>query len=410
MKIYITRHGQVITQDNLGDVQFPAGDPHLTPIGREQAACLGKYLKHIGFSGRIYSSPYARSLETAQVIADYTGSQIVPWAPMRQIVKCQNEMQNFVGMTIEQMKEEYPSIASDARLPYPWWTTDEETADDVTTRIRAAIAELPDNQDILLVGHSVSVVSACDALQVRHKGGNNINCSFSVHDTENPNNFKFLDDAHLPYAMRTFNSLLKSEADGELLQPLLDSDLSIPVEPGNTRILHITDTASYVYPYVEKIIQQIRPHIIIHTGDFVDEIKSGRMPGTQQEYTQRIAQLAQILRESGAEKIYAVPGNNDILPILKEYLPFAELVTPNTVVNICGIDCALGHSCTETIAPAQWSFYGHGFSGETWSVDQNDLFGKKCRFNGIWGYSVFQMPSRRMIYFPVAPEFIKNPI
>ena len=62
MKIYLTRHGQVATKQFVGNVQYPVGDMPLTPLGREQAAYLGAYMKHLGFTGRIYSSPYRRAL------------------------------------------------------------------------------------------------------------------------------------------------------------------------------------------------------------------------------------------------------------------------------------------------------------------------------------------------------------
>ena len=65
MKIYLTRHGQVLSKEFYGNVQYPVGDMPLTSLGREQAAYLGAYMKHLGFKGTIYSSPYARALETA---------------------------------------------------------------------------------------------------------------------------------------------------------------------------------------------------------------------------------------------------------------------------------------------------------------------------------------------------------
>ena len=123
------------------------------------------------------------------------------------------------------------------------------------------------------------------------------------------------------------------------------------------------------------------------------------MFNAEPEYTQGVKRIAQILKNSGAEKIYAVPGNNDIESVLRRELDFAEVVAPNTVVDIGGISCALGHICYETTAPAQWSFYGHGLTGETWSPEKNNLQNGTCRFNICWGISVILLPEREQFCF-----------
>ena len=125
----------------------------------------------------------------------------------------------------------------------------------------------------------------------------------------------------------------------------------------------------------------------------------GRCLDLEEEYTQTVDKLAQILKNSGAEKIYLVPGNNDVPEILEKLMPFAQLVKPNSVVDIEGISCTLGHACTETNAPAQWSFYGHGLTGETWKPEMNNLQEGICRFNVIKGISVILLPQRKQFRF-----------
>lgn len=402
MKIYLTRHGQVATKQFIGNVQYPVGDMPLTPLGREQAAYLGAYMKHLGFTGKIYSSPYRRALETAQVIADHTGSVIIPWAPMREVVRSVETMQQFTGMTVEQMKQEYPSIAPDAELPYPWWTWELESNEAMVERVGRGIRELNPQEDVMLVGHGASVYCGCEALGIPHKGGDGYNCSFSMYDSEDKTNFKWLDGAHMPYEKLTFNTIVQADEDRKLLDAFMAEGVEIPEEVKNAatgKVLHISDTQSSAYPYIEKLIQEIRPNIIIHTGDFVDEVKAGRMFNTEPEYTQGVKRIAQILKNSGAEKIYAVPGNNDIESVLRRELDFAEVVAPNTVVDIGGISCALGHICYETTAPAQWSFYGHGLTGETWSPEKNNLQNGTCRFNICWGISAILLPERKQFRF-----------
>lgn len=403
MKIYLTRHGQVISRGIDGNVQYPVGDPPLSQLGREQAAHLGVYMKHLGFSGTIYSSPYDRALETAQIIANYTGSKIIPWAPMREVVRNREGMLAYRGLTLEEIKARYPSIDPEAQMPYPWWTADLETTEKLIQRVKAGLDELNPQEDVLLVGHGASVYCMCEALGIPHKGGDGYNCSFSMYDSEDKTHFKYLDGAHLPYEKLTFNSIYQWKEDTKLLEAFLAEGVQIPGEvraATSGKVLHIGDTRSSAFPYIQKLIEEIKPNIIIHTGDFVDEVKAGRMINTEEEYTRGVRKMAQILRSSGAEKIYAVPGNNDIPDVLRRELPFAQMVEPNTVVEIGGISCALGHICYETNAPAQWSFYGHGLTGETWSPDRNDLQNGVCRFNVIWGSSVILLPQRTLYRFP----------
>jgi len=402
MKIYITRHGQVVSKGIDGDIQYPAGDPPLSKLGRQQATCLGAYLKHLGFSGKLYASPYARALGTAQCIAEQTGSLIVPWPPMREVVRSKESIRQLKGLTMEEIRAKFTHIDPEAEMPYPWWTQELESQEDVIARIQAGLDALNPQEDIMLVGHGASSHGACDVVNIPRKGGDNCNCSFSMYDSEDKTNFKRLDAGHLPYRMRTFNAISQADEDKKLLDAFLEEGISIPEEiqtAASGKLLHIGDTHSAHYPYIQKLIDAVKPNIIIHTGDFADEVKVGRSFGVLDEYTENVARLAEILKNSGAEKIYAVPGNNDVWEVLEAQMPFAELVRPNTVVEIGGISCALGHSCLETNAPAEWSFYGHGITGETWSPEQNNTQHGICRFNVIKGNLVILLPERKHFRF-----------
>lgn len=55
---YLIRHGQKVSQ---------AGDPGLTELGKEQARKTGDFLKGFNIS-KIYSSTFARTKETAEIV------------------------------------------------------------------------------------------------------------------------------------------------------------------------------------------------------------------------------------------------------------------------------------------------------------------------------------------------------
>lgn len=334
MKIYITRHGQVLDWGIGGDAQFPKGDPPLSELGREQGSRLGAYLKHLGFSGKIYSSPFARALETSQMIAEQTGSLIVPWAPIREIVKTKESTANFTGLTLEKIREKFDYIDPEATLPYPWWGLQPETAEDVIARIRAGLDALAPTEDILLVGHGASVYCACEVLQLSKCQGNNYNCGFSMYDSQDETNFSYMDGSHLPYGMRTFNRIWQKQQDEELTEEFLAQDLQLPEEFITTsckKLLCIGNTKSCHYPYIRKIIEAAKPHCIVHTGNFVDEVKAGYIPDVREEYAQGAAKLAEILKQAGAENIYVIPGSNDIPEVLEQLLPFAEFSLPDSL-------------------------------------------------------------------------------
>ena len=130
---YITRHGQVakFQEYDEGKLFTFGGDPVLSELGREQAVMLGKRLAELEFHGRIICSPYKRTLETAVLIAEQTGSKIFPFAPIREIEK-NRPFKN--GLSLDQIRREYPYIDPEAELDDHWWTGRMEEMEDETCR------------------------------------------------------------------------------------------------------------------------------------------------------------------------------------------------------------------------------------------------------------------------------------
>ena len=161
MRIYLARHGQPALENMAkgSDYELPDGDYVLTALGREQAALLGKRLKEMNFSGKVFSSPYARTMETASIAAAVCGLDVHP-EPRMQEMRFAKELP-CPGMTLEEIKANYPNIAPDAVLPYPWLLPDgPEEVTDVRNRVFPYVEELiaaPPAEEILLVGHGASV-------------------------------------------------------------------------------------------------------------------------------------------------------------------------------------------------------------------------------------------------------------
>ncbi len=336
MKYYVVSSAQALGSQ----------DPHLTELGRKQATRLGDYIKHIGYQGNIYTNSCNSAMETAQIIADIAGLEISDWTP---------EMD------------------------------------------RAEWAE-----DVLFVGDAQRADKLIQSLNFRKYKSNTPDCSFSVLDTEGKLEPRCKDTAHIPNAMISIGEEMVIERKRSRVRAFMETGVTVPEEITQTKslkLLHIGDTHSEAYCYYADLIRKVRPDIILHTGDFVDEVKVGRMINTEEEYEAGLKVIAEILKNSGAKKIIVTSGNNDLPDMIRRYMPFAQYVQPNSVVEIEGISCAIGHECFNTTADARWSFYGHGLTGETWSPDKNGDLTDTCRFNVTWGQTLILLPELEKFNF-----------
>ena len=84
-----------------------------------QAELLGRALKEQGFDGTVYSSPYFRAIETAQIIADVTDSAVLPTLEMREYVIREDQMDNFSGATMEELSTAYTRVTEADTFHYP---------------------------------------------------------------------------------------------------------------------------------------------------------------------------------------------------------------------------------------------------------------------------------------------------
>lgn len=161
MILYVARHGQPAIDKMApgANYELPDGDYVLTSLGREQAQLLGEHLKKAKFKGKVFSSPYARTMETASVAAAVCGLDIIP-EPALQEMRFYPEPP-CPGMTLEEMRTNYPNIAPGASLSFPWMTgKGPEDAEDVRKRVipfLSALIASPPSEEVLLVGHGASV-------------------------------------------------------------------------------------------------------------------------------------------------------------------------------------------------------------------------------------------------------------
>lgn len=159
--IYVARHCQA--GGSGPDILRPVrGDAGISKLGVEQSKLLGKRLKALGFKGKIYVSPYYRTVATACYAAAECGVKVYPDARVQERVSTQGGNMKR-GATLAMLKKLFPEqIAKDAKLPDKWLYTQIETlkSDDHRKRMAKALddilAENPDS-DIMIVSHAGAV-------------------------------------------------------------------------------------------------------------------------------------------------------------------------------------------------------------------------------------------------------------
>jgi len=395
MKIYITRHGQVESNaEYWGNPNYPKGEVALSELGRLQAKLLGCRLKDMQFKGKIYASPYIRTMETAELIAMETGSEIIPCPGVREIFKVQESAERYHGSSLEELKQLFTGISESAEMEYPWWEAKKEEYEDVRYRVALAMREIrKQDEDVLIVGHGASAEAATHyVLGGKRENTWLSNCGLTIFDTKQKSNFVINCRKHLPYCMISRNR-----------EMLVDNVYNIKVpeklqRERGLKLLHIGDTVSATYPWYRSLIKAIQPDVIIHTGDSADELKVGRKAEDKEAYLDRVQFLVDILKESGSE-IYWVPGNNDLPEEIAERAPFFKILQPDTVISLEGKDICVAHSRDQITKKADIYLYGHSSRYEVWSDERNTPESDEWHLNAIWNVYVCILPQRTLYRF-----------
>ena len=119
----LIRHGQTEFNRVFSITRRDPGvrDSHLTDHGRRQAQAVARVLPSFHL-GRLITSPYARALETAGIIAKHLSLPIAvePLIAERFSFTCD------IGSPLAELRAGWPDLVFD-HLPDPWWPPAEET-------------------------------------------------------------------------------------------------------------------------------------------------------------------------------------------------------------------------------------------------------------------------------------------
>ncbi len=403
MKVYMTRHGQVSKAEYINDNEMlPRGEVLLSELGCEQAHMLGEHLKELGFCGDIISSPYLRTMTTAQIIAEHVGSKIYPYAPFREMMFTDESAQEHRSFTLEQLREKFPAVANDAVLDYPWWTMHTETMDDVFDRVKAGVEALEERDEVLFVGHGASLGALEKYYELKRRSMvTRYNCSLAFIDTKDESAEQlYWDTSFMPYEKVTSNFKTREEIESDHIAKSYSGEISLPegFEVGRRYLLHIGDTNAWHYRYFRKLIELTKPEVIVHTGDMADEVKVGRIPGTEYEYLFKVGKLLEIFENSGARRVIVVPGNNDLPDEVKKRMPRVEIMEQGEIFTDGKFSFWIKHYVNGLDSDADFMLYGHSLKNDRWNVDMNAV-GSQCRFNALWGSFLIDLDSGEFYCF-----------
>ena len=320
----------------------------LSELGCRQAELLAEHLKTLEFQGMVVSAPQGPCRQTAEILARSMEKEVTVWEP-------------------------YGSCG-------------EAAVQELARAHRLLIEEYP-NTEMLLVVEAAVCEQLIDLFEMtRRCNTHQFNCALSSLDPIRWKTKPVVQDvSFIPYVMATLEEKTREEIDLAYMASPYEKEIKLPDLSGFTGelVLHISDTESNTYPFYRKLIEMVKPKVIVHTGDFADEVKIGRHPEYLYEYTLKAKAIIEIMRASGARMIFAV-GNHDVYEVLQELAPDAEIhpVTGETVIS--GVPCRVGHRPIDMIFDRQYCLYGHGPAKDPWRYGLN-IPGEPCRFNASYG-------------------------
>ena len=391
MRIFETRHGQVLPKSYYqGNASLPVGDSGLSELGKEQARLVGKRLKDLQFNGVIFSSPYDRTLNTAEIIAEEVGAKVIPLLCLREISTVKEPTERGAGSGAE-IFAKYPHMQVEFDKIYTWLDERKEDLSDVIERLKTGLepvlSGLEKDIDVLLVGHAATAVAMRHLFDVeKDNKAFHWNCHLSL--LYSTSGEKYANDVgHLPEDKRTGNSLNYLENKKKFEGQMEEARAFLKANSGE-KVLHISDTHSASYGYYQRLIDEIKPDVIVHTGDLADELKAGRIESVQ-GYWKNTAPIIVRIMENTSARVIIVAGNNDLEDELKTLVSRAEILPRNTTIELYGKRFTLCHELNrmDETTQADVYLYGHGLTGETRTPTDNIRDGKEF-YNGTWGASL----------------------
>ncbi|MGM0396336.1 MAG: metallophosphoesterase [Bacillota bacterium] len=149
-------------------------------------------------------------------------------------------------------------------------------------------------------------------------------------------------------------------------------------ESAGSKLLHISDTPSSIYPEIKRIVKVLKPDYIIHTGDIADNLKLELYPSYLSRYRHEARKILEILNSSSAKRVIISLGNHDDPEFVKENAGRIEIIEEMKLISINDVKFAVSHySEYLTDVDADFYLFGHDLS------INSQVVGDKKYLNGI---------------------------
>jgi predicted MPP superfamily phosphohydrolase len=158
-------------------------------------------------------------------------------------------------------------------------------------------------------------------------------------------------------------------------------------------LIHISDTPNIVFSDIKHLIKTLKPKYIVHTGDFVDNIKLELYPHRLEDHKTQLTKLINILEESSARRIFMCVGNHDDEEALSELTTRVEIVSTYKKTTLENLDFTMVHNSHEIDDYlSTYNLYGHDL--EKPSCFKNNMY----FLNGIDNIHVIDLTDKKIYY------------
>ncbi len=147
--------------------------------------------------------------------------------------------------------------------------------------------------------------------------------------------------------------------------------------------MHISDTTEEAYKYIMKVVEEINPQYIVHTGDIVDNIKLETNYSYLHLHQKGLKKFIDSIEKYRA-KIYYVLGNHDDKESV-EMFSSRGIILERGIIEIEGKTFYVSHKYKKSNANTDYYLFGHSFEpGHCKDKDQILL-------NGVLNMSVISL-------------------
>ncbi len=109
-------------------------------------------------------------------------------------------------------------------------------------------------------------------------------------------------------------------------------------------IVHISDTPSLIISQIINMVNKLGADYLIHTGDFVDELKSDHPLFSEKIYQQRLERLIKRFVSSEVGNIVLVPGNHDNLDFVRDIPEKVKILPEGSILDIGELTLSVAHT------------------------------------------------------------------